>query len=253
MSNSPLVVHTNLSPNKTSPRRSAIDTITIHCMAVDISIERCGEGFVKPSRRASSNYGIGSDGRIALYVDEADRSWCSSNSANDHRAVTIEVACENVHPYKVTDEALGSLVTLCADICQRNGIAKLVWSTDRNQRVNHRNGCNMTVHRDFAAKACPGDYLYNAHGEIAEAVNIILEDNNMSEMDMELFKKLWFEMRRELQDNDSSEYSEAAREWAVSNGLMIGNENGELMWEDLLTREQFITVLYRYHMMCGGA
>ena len=92
MSNSPLVVYTKLSPNHSGKRTKKIDTITIHCMAGNCSVETCGNLFASSARQASSNYGIGTDGRIALYVDEANRSWCTSSNANDQRAVTIEVA-----------------------------------------------------------------------------------------------------------------------------------------------------------------
>lgn len=173
MSNSTLATYTRISPNKTSPRNHRIDTITIHCMAGNLTVERCGELFAKRTRMASSNYGIGSDGRIGLYVEEKDRSWCSSNKANDMRAVTIEVANDGGADtgWHVSDAAMASLIALVADICKRNGISKLVWSTNKNDRVNHRNGCNMTVHRDFKNKACPGDYLYGKHAYIAAEVN----------------------------------------------------------------------------------
>jgi len=142
-------------------------------MAGNLSIESCGNVFAPSSRKASSNYGIGSDGRIAMYVQEKDRSWASSNAANDHRAVTIEVANDGGANtgWHVSDKAMTSLVNLVTDICKRNNIKKLVWSTNKNNRIKHLNGCNMTVHRDFAAKACPGDYLYNKHPYIVEQVN----------------------------------------------------------------------------------
>lgn len=182
MSNSGLVSYTKISPNKTSPRNRAIDTITIHCMAGNMSLETCGNLFSQASRQASSNYGIDSNGNVALYVDENDRSWASSNSANDHRAVTIEVANNGGAPdWPVSDAAYSALINLVADICQRNGIKRLVWSTSKDDRVNHRNGCNMTVHRDFAAKACPGDYLYERHGDIAAKVNSILDGDDMTQ------------------------------------------------------------------------
>lgn len=171
MSNSSLISYTKLSPNHSGKRTKKIDTITIHCMAGQLSVESCGALFAKSSRQASSNYGIGPDGRIALYVDEGNRSWCTSSNANDQRAVTIEVASDATHPYAVKDKAYDALLDLVADICKRNGIKKLVWSTSKNDRVNHLNGCNMTAHRDYAAKACPGDYLYNREGEIAAEVN----------------------------------------------------------------------------------
>lgn len=171
MSNSPYVDYTKISPNKNSPRNHKIDTITIHCVVGQVTVERLGEIFARKERQASSNYGIGYDGRIGLYVDESDRSWCSSSASNDHRAITIEVASDTFHPYRVTDEAFESLILLVTDICKRNGISKLVWSENKSDRIGHKNGCNMTVHRDFANKACPGDYLYSRHGEIASRVN----------------------------------------------------------------------------------
>lgn len=171
MSNSPLVSYTKISPNKTSPRNKKIDTITIHCVVGQCSVETLGNIFAPTSRQASSNYGVGVDGRIGMYVEEKDRSWCSSNAANDHRAITIEVASDTKHPYAVNDKAFAALLDLATDICKRNGIKKLIWSTNKADRVNHRNGCNMTVHRDYANKSCPGDYLYNRHGEIAAEVN----------------------------------------------------------------------------------
>ena len=90
MSNSTLVSYTKISPNRTSPRTHKIDTITIHCVVGQLTAEGIVGCFTSPSVQASCNYGIGTDGRIALCVEEKDRSWCSSNAANDHRAVTIE-------------------------------------------------------------------------------------------------------------------------------------------------------------------
>ena len=172
MSNSSLVVYTKLSPNHSGKRTKKIDTITIHCMAGNCSVETCGNLFANSARQASSNYGIGTDGRIALYVDEANRSWCTSSNANDQRAVTIEVANNGGAPdWPVSAKAYAALLDLVTDICKRNGIKRLVWSTRKNDRVNHLNGCNMTVHRDYANKSCPGDYLYNRHGQIAAEVN----------------------------------------------------------------------------------
>lgn len=172
MSNSSLVCYTKISPNKTSPRNHAIDTITIHCMAGNLSVETCGNVFAPSSRQASSNYGIGSDGRIAMYVEEKDRSWCSSNAANDHRAVTIEVANDGGEEtgWHVSTKAYNALIELVTDICKRNNIKKLLWKGDKSL-IGQVDKQNMTVHRWFAAKSCPGDYLYNLHGQIANEVN----------------------------------------------------------------------------------
>lgn len=171
MSNSPLATYTRITKNKTSPRNHAIDTITIHCIVGQWTAKQGCDYFATTDRQCSANYVVGKDGSIGLSVDEKDRSWCSSNGTNDNRAITIEVASDTTHPYAVTAKAYAALLDLVTDICKRNGIKKLVWSTNKNDRVNHRNGCNMTVHRDFANKACPGEYLYSRHGEIAAEVN----------------------------------------------------------------------------------
>lgn len=168
--NSSLVNYTKISPNKTVNRNHAIDTITIHCVVGQCSVETLGNIFAPASRKASSNYGIGFDGRIGMYVEEKDRSWCSSSASNDHRAVTIEVASDTKEPYGVTDKAYASLLNLVTDICKRNGIKELKWKGDKNL-VGQIDKQNMTVHRWFAAKSCPGTFLYNKMGEIAAEVN----------------------------------------------------------------------------------
>ena len=172
MSNSSLVSYTKLSPCKSHPRNHVIDTITIHCMAGNMTVESCGALFSKYSRQTSSNYGIGSDGRIALYVNEEDRSWCTSSRTNDNRAITIEVANDGGAStgWHVSDKAMASLINLVTDICRRNNIKELKWKADKNL-IGQVDKQNMTVHRWFAAKACPGDYLYGAHAQIAAEVN----------------------------------------------------------------------------------
>jgi hypothetical protein len=180
MSNSPLVNYTKISPNKTSPRNHTIDTVTIHCVVGQLSVEAIGKVFEPKSRKASSNYGIGPDGRIGMYVEEKDRSWCSSNSANDNRAITIEVASDTTHPYAVTDDAYKALIELLADICKRNNIKELKWKGDKSL-IGQIDKQNMTVHRWFANKACPGDYLYNRHGQIAKEVNAKLNKASSTE------------------------------------------------------------------------
>jgi len=170
MSNSPLVKYTKISPNRTSPRNHVIDTITIHCVVGQCSVETLGNIFEPTSRQASCNYGIGADGRIGMYCEEKDRSWCSSSSSNDNRAITIEVASDTAHPYKVNDKAFASLLDLVTDICKRNNIKELKWKGDKSL-IGQVDKQNMTVHRWFANKSCPGDYLYNLHGKIAEEVN----------------------------------------------------------------------------------
>lgn len=192
MSNSSLVNYTKISPNKNSPRKHKIDTITIHCVVGQLSVETLGSIFSKSSKQASSNYGIGSDGRIGMYVEEKDRSWCSSNAANDHRAITIECASDTTHPYAINDKVYKSLIELCVDICKRNGIKELKWKGDKSL-IGKTDKQNMTVHRWFANKSCPGDYIYSRLGQIANEVNRKLNSTNKSidTIAREVIKGLW--------------------------------------------------------------
>ena len=168
--NSSLVNYTKLSPNHSGQRNHAIDTITIHCYVGQVTVENAGALFADPSRQASCNYVVAKDGKIGLIVEEKNRSWCSSSSSNDHRAITIEVASDATAPYAVNAKAYNALIELCADICKRNGIKKLLWKGDKSL-IGQVSKQNMTVHRWFANKSCPGDYLYNRHGDIANKVN----------------------------------------------------------------------------------
>ncbi|MCL2626616.1 MAG: N-acetylmuramoyl-L-alanine amidase [Cystobacterineae bacterium] len=164
MSNSPLVGYTQISPNSTNPRKDSIKKITIHHMAGNLSVENCGKVFAPASRQASANYGIGTDGRVGMYVEEKNRAWTSSNAANDNQAVTIEVANDKTGgDWHVSDVALAKLVDLCTDICRRNGIQKLVYTNDA--------AGNLTRHNMFAATDCPGPYLQSQFPYVAEEVN----------------------------------------------------------------------------------
>lgn len=164
MSNSKLVNYTKLSPNHSGKRNHKIDKITIHHMAGNLSVETCGNMFARKNTAASSNYGIDSKGRVGLYVEEENRSWCSSSAENDNRAITIEVANDGGKPdWHVSDKALNKLIDLCVDICERNKIKKLNYTGKKNG--------NLTEHNYFAATACPGPYLKSKLPYIAEEVN----------------------------------------------------------------------------------
>ena len=169
MSNSPLVSYTKISPHRDSPRNHKIDTITIHCVVGQCNVEPLGELF--QTKAASSNYGIGKDGRIAMYVEEKDRSYCSSSASNDNRAITIECASDTKEPFAVNDKVYAALIDLLVDICTRNGIQKLLWRADKSL-IGQVDKQNMTVHRWFhSGKSCPGTYLYERMGKIADDVN----------------------------------------------------------------------------------
>lgn len=243
-SNSPLVSHVNISPNRTLNRGHAIDTITIHCVVGQCTVESLGNLFAKPSRLASSNYGIGYDGRIGMYVEEKDQSWCSSDRPNDDRAITIEVASDTYYPYKVTDAAYKALLNLLTDICQRNNIKKLLWKADKNL-IGQVDKQNMTVHRWFANKACPGDYLYNLHGAIADEVNKRLNQEEEEEVTQEQFNEMMNNWLAAQAEKPSSDWSQDARLWAEAKGLVQGDTTGKRMYKKPLTREELMVVLYR--------
>jgi len=171
--NSSLVTYTKLSPNNSGQRTHAIDTISIHCVVGHCTLQTLGNLFAATSRQASSNYGIDDNGNVGMFVEEKNRSWCTSSASNDQRAITIEVASDTTDPYKITDAALQGVIKLCADICKRNGIKQLLWKGDKSL-IGQVDKQNLTVHRWFAAKACPGDYIYGKLGYIADEVNKLL-------------------------------------------------------------------------------
>lgn len=174
MSNSSLVSYTKISPNRTSPRNHKIDIVSIHCAVGQFTAKELLNlsNFSKynPATGSSCNYAIGCDGSIGMGVEEKDRSWCTSSRSNDHRAITIEVASDTKHPYAVTGKAYKALIDLLTDICKRNNIKELKWKADKSL-IGHPDKQNMTVHRWFANKTCPGEYLYERHGQIAKEVN----------------------------------------------------------------------------------
>ena len=176
--NSSLVAYTKLSPNHSGQRTHSIDRITPHCVVGQATAERICDCFISPDRQASCNYGIGTDGRVSLCVEEKDRSWCSSSRENDQRAVTIECASDTSAPYAMNSKVYDSLVKLCTDICQRNGKKKLIWLADKTKTLNYTPQSDemvLTVHRWFANKSCPGDWLYSRLGDLASKVTAALD------------------------------------------------------------------------------
>ena len=185
MSDSKLVKYTKLSPNHSGERTMSIDRITPHCVVGQCSVETLGKIFEGVSRKASSNYGIGFDGRVGLYVPENMRSWCSSSNANDQRSVTIECASDMAPPYTMNDNVYKTLVNLCVDICERNGKNKLIWFGNKEKTLAYKPSKNemiITVHRWFANKSCPGDWLYSRLGELAETVTKKLNYDTKTEI-----------------------------------------------------------------------
>ena len=181
-SNSSLVAYTLLSPNHSGLRTERIDRISPHCVVGQCTAEGLGDWFHKSSTKASSNYGIDKNGRIGLYVEEKNRSWCTSSNANDQRAVTIECASDKEEPYAMHQVVYDRLVDLCEDICRRNGKKKLLWFGDKNKSLNYQPKADemlITVHRWFANKSCPGDWLYARLGDLAAKVTSRLGSGNV--------------------------------------------------------------------------
>lgn len=171
--NSKMVVYKRLSPNHSGQRTHKIDRITPHCVVGQCTAEGLGDWFARTSTQASSNYGIDRDGRVGMYVEEKNRSWCSSSNANDQRAVTIECASDTKEPYTMNSKVYNTLVKLCVDICKRNGKKKLIWFGDKEKTLNYTPKSDemiITVHRWFANKSCPGNWLYSRLGKLATEV-----------------------------------------------------------------------------------
>ena len=180
-SNSSLVAYTLLSPNHSGLRTEQIDRISPHCVVGQCTAEGLGDWFHKSSTKASSNYGIDKNGRIGLYVEEKNRSWCTSSNANDQRAVTIECASDKEEPYAMHQVVYDRLVDLCEDICRRNGKKKLLWFGDKDKSLNYEpkdDEMLITVHRWFANKSCPGNWLYARLGDLAAKVTTQLGGGN---------------------------------------------------------------------------
>lgn len=259
MSNSRLPTYVRLSPNATKPRRGTIKGVAIHCTAggKDLPASNFADlpRFVIPDKKrgASCHYVVGGDGSIAQVCGEENRAWCTSNKI-DHQLVTIEVASDHVAPYLVNTAAIEALVKLLADICQRNGIPKLLWKGDKSL-MGHWDKQNMVVHRWTANKACPGDFLYNLHPKIANAVNEILAGKEEEEMDIEKFmKQLTPEMCYGIMA-EAMNYADTMLEpvWSRTDGHWAkatekGIINGEGP-ERPMKRDEVVTILGRLNLL----
>lgn len=171
--NSYLTEYEKYSPFNSGRRTHTVDRITPHCVVGQCTIEALGEWFSTPKVEASANYGIDKNGVVGMFVREDCRSWCSSNRANDQRAITIECASDTYKPYAMNKSVWDSLVSLCVDICRRYKKTKLVWISDKNKAIAYepkKDEMQLTVHRFFAATECPGDWLFKRLPELAELV-----------------------------------------------------------------------------------
>lgn len=223
--NSPLVSFTQLSPNNSGRRNHSIDRITPHCYVGQVTVERMGKGWAKynPEKGVSANYGIALDAQVGLYVEEKNRAWTSSSRDNDHRAVTIECASDSKHPYGFKGPVYEKLVDLCEDVCRRNGKTKLLWFGNKTKTLNYEPAPDemvITVHRWFAAKACPGDWLYSRLPGLAAEVTKRL--GNSTEVKEEIKEPV----KEEVVENNGIKYR-------VQTGAFVGKENAEALVEKL--------------------
>lgn len=237
--NSKMVSYTKLSPNHSGQRTHSIDRITPHCVVGQCSVERLGEIFAPVSRQASCQYGIGVDGRVGMYVEEKNRSWCSSSNANDQRAVTIECASDLKEPYAMNSKVYDTLIKLCVDICKRNGKKKLIWFGDKNKTLNYNPKSDemvLTVHRWFANKSCPGNWLYLRLGDLAAKVTAQLGGGTAPTDEEKTNNTSFYRVRKSWSDVKSQKGAfkslENAKRCAKDNpGYSVFDANGNVVGE----------------------
>lgn len=232
--NSPLVVYTGLSPNHSGQRTHTIDRITPHCVVGQLSAETICACF-PAGRDASCNYGIGTDGRVSLCVEEKNRSWCTSSNANDQRAITIECASDKTEPYTMNGAVYATLIKLCTDICKRNDKSKLLWFADKDKSLNYAPKSDemvITVHRWFANKSCPGDWLYDRLGDLAAKVTAALDG---TQQEPATDKTVWYRVRKTWADSKTQlgAYKVLANAKAkvdANPGYAVFDENGKVIY-----------------------
>lgn len=238
--NSSMVVYTKLSPNHSGQRTMAIDRITPHCVVGQCTAEGLGDWFAKSSTQASSNYGIDKDGRVGMYVEEKNRSWCSSSNANDQRAITIECASDTTEPYAFRDVVYQMLIKLCVDICKRNGKNKLIWFGDKDKTLNYSPKSGemiLTVHRWFANKSCPGNWMYARMGDLAKKVTAALQGSDSGSSDSDAKEQVkWYRVRKTWSDSKSQKgayklFGNAKKCADQNQGYKVFDADGKVVYE----------------------
>lgn len=245
--NSKMVSYTKLSPNHSGQRTHSIDRITPHCVVGQLSAESICGCFSGPPRQASCNYGIGNDGRIALCVEEKNRSWCSSSNANDQRAVTIECASDMSEPYAMNSAVYDSLVKLCTDICKRNGKKKLLWLGDKTETLNYAPKSDemvLTVHRWFANKSCPGNWLYARLGDLAAKVTANLGGSTVTPSDpaarLYRVRKSWADVKSQKGTFKSLDNAKKCAD--NNNGYAVFDANGKQVYPTATAKKSVDTI-----------
>ena len=246
MSNSPLVSYKRISPNRTPGRNHKIDRISVHCVVGQLSVETLGSVFAPSSRQASSNYGIGSDGRVGMYVEEKDRSWCTSSSHNDNRAVTIECASDAKHPYAFKPVVYNKLIDLYVDICKRNGKTKLLWISNKSKALNYEPKSNemvLTVHRWYANKSCPGDWMYSRLDDLAKSVTDRLSKGTTAKPAAKPVTKQLYRVRKSWKDSKTQKGAFSSLDNAKAlakqhKGYKVYNSAGTVVYDPWATTKK---------------
>lgn len=214
MSDSKLISGTLLTENHSDGRGAyQITRITPHYMDWYTDARTCAESFVPKARQASANYCIGVDGEIVLNVHESDRAWTSGSYDNDNRAVTIECANytkdEGGHVIGELPKATwDSLVALCADIVRRNGYGRLQYTGSTEGRAG--DAMLLTMHRWFQSTDCPGPWLSNQFGRLADEVNKVLEGGNVGKVNPANVAAL---IHYDMVTDPRNGYSQAPERW----------------------------------------
>ena len=247
-SNSSLVSHIRLSPHHSGQRVYPIDRITPHCVVGHSTVEGLGELFANPACLASSNYGIDDQGRVGLYVEEKNRSRCSSSYENDQRAVTIECASDVAEPYAMSENVYNCLIDLCVDICQRYGKKRVVWISDKEKALSYQpdeDTMQLTVHRWFANKSCPGDWLFVRLGDVAEKVTARLATlSTPVVITPSLSSSTPVADTPDQNGETPSPWAAESVKWAVENSILLGDGKSYRL-HDPVTREEMLTFLHR--------
>lgn len=241
MSNSSLVNMTMLSPNHSGHRNQPITKIAIHHTAGAISAATIGQIFRPTSRQASCNYGIGNDNKIVLCVDEANRSWCTSSSWCDNRAVTIEVAnSANGGNWPVSDRTLATLIDLVTDICRRNGIKNCTYTGGKDGVLQK--------HEWYANTNCPGPYLGSKFSYIASEVNKRLSGNSSSSggastSSLYRVRKSWSDVKS--QKGAFRDFDNAKKCANANAGYKVFDASGNEVYPDKSTSSKSIDTIAR--------
>lgn len=224
MSNSSLVDLTDYSPNHSGTRKHSITKIAIHHTAGVLTAARIGNVFKSTSRQASCNYGVGSDGKIVLVVDECNRAWTTSSFWCDNRAVTIETSNSQYGGnWPVSDLVLNRLIDLVTDICKRNGIKNCTYTGGADGVLQ--------MHKWYAQTSCPGPYLGSKFPYISQEVNKRLRgEKTTSTSNLYRVRKSWADSKSQ---KGAFKNLNSAIDLAKKNGYMVFDSSGKQVYPEV--------------------